>query len=144
MMLHIMGEMWWRQKKLVLTLDREDQKSAHQRMMKRELRHRERMRQKQIRHDMGPVKYYLQKSKRSMFNEKYPPMTMEELELIKAQERDKLETELLQKQRDEEKRLEQELADSMSRGIPDMKPIPILSKLEQQAKADAEGASYGK
>ena len=61
-----------------------------------------------------------------------------------AQERDKLETELLQKQRDEEKRLEQELADSMSRGIPDMRPIPILSKLEQQAKADAEGASYGK
>uniref|UniRef100_A0A7S2D7S8 EF-hand domain-containing protein n=1 Tax=Florenciella parvula TaxID=236787 RepID=A0A7S2D7S8_9STRA len=109
MMLNIMGEDWWRQKKLMLTLDKEDQRSAHARMMRREFNNRERTRQKQIRHDMGPVKYYLQPSKRSMFDEKYPPMSMEELELIKAKEREKLEEELIRKQKEEEKRLENEL-----------------------------------
>ena len=109
MMLNIMGESWWKQKKLMLTLDKEDQRSAHARMMRREFNNRERARQKQIRHDMGPLKYYLQPSKRKLFEEKYPPMTMEELELIKAKEREKLEEELIKKQREEEKRLEAEL-----------------------------------
>jgi len=109
MMLNIMGESWWKRKKLMLQFEKETERTRHERMLTREFKNRERKRQAQIRHDMGPLKYYLRPSKRKLFDEKYAPVTKEEIELQMAKEREKREEELIKQQREEEKRLEAEL-----------------------------------
>lgn len=114
MKINIMGEAWWDRKAEIMVNDRADMRVAHARRVRAEMRKRERMRQSDIRHDMGTFNYYLTPWRRKMLNLKHPPIEKADVELFLQEEREAKEREMIarimagQKKADEAKKLKEE------------------------------------
>lgn len=114
MKVNIMGEAWWDRKAAIMVNEREDMRLAHARRVRAEMRKREKMRQEDIRHDMGTFNYYFTPWRRKLLHLKHPPIEKADVELFLQQEREAKERDMIarimagQKKADEDKKLKEE------------------------------------
>lgn len=97
MKINIMGEGWWDRKQSIMINERDNIKYAHERRVRMEIRKRERMRQDDIRHDMGFFKYYAMPHHRKRLHIKHPPIERADVELFLQEEREAKEREIMKR-----------------------------------------------
>lgn len=79
MMQNIMGEKWWKSKKLTMTAEAWERRDADNKAIDRAFKKFEKARQNNIKKEMGTLQYYFRAEKRSAFDQKYPPKTKEDI-----------------------------------------------------------------